>query len=134
MREQTTNTNNNIVAVNELTLIAEKSKLKKLKKKLLCKLAELGDADDVDVDVVNKITITIENIDKILNKLEDKDEGVNEVVVVPDIPKRAVNTKEDIQILKALTLGNEEFEDWQLTRKLFRVGIIRLLYAIPENK
>ena len=48
--QNTTTQDNNVVAINELSLIAEKSKLKNLRKRLLCQLAELGDAENVDID------------------------------------------------------------------------------------
>jgi len=111
-------------AINELQIIVDKNKLKKIRAGLLKKL---NDIDLENSDELIKITNTINAIDNILN-VDNETEATNKNIDLETIiPDKAINTKEGIQVLKGLTVGNEEYEDWQLIKKAFRVCIIEKL-------
>jgi len=127
-----------------LNMIPKKTWIKKLREELLEKLENIDNIKDTEE--VKKIVELLRALDTMENDgyIEpmyrgkrrgkrkkkkccccDDDEDDEEVY-------RWWNTKEDIQILKGLTIGNEEYEDWQLLRKTFRLGVIKTLFG--ENQ
>jgi hypothetical protein len=115
--------------IKELQIIVDRTKLKKIRGGLIEKLNSMGDnIEKINNDEILKITNTINAIDNILNGNNDNGNNDNEQShIFKNIPEQAINTKEDIQTLKGLTVGNEEYEDWQLIRKAFRICIIEKL-------
>jgi len=124
MQNQNQNQNKNTeqLAIKQLALMSDVSKLKKLRSQLLDKCLNCEDEDKLSqyIDMISKI-------DNLINKCHNDTD-----TVILGIPEYSRNNKEEFETLRGSILGNLEYEDWMLIRKTFMVKVIDRLLGVKE--
>jgi len=102
-------------AIKQLVAYVDNNALERCRKKVLKKLAEAEEPEEMD-----KYLSILEKIECLKGRCEENKEG-------KDFKGIWVNTKEDFEALRGAILGNLTYEDWQLIRMLFKVKVIERL-------